>query len=219
MTRPAIVSPEELMLFRADPQREKTLPILDYVICRKCGAKLCMIFKRHLLDDGYASGADYQQEWKDAPIYSLWDEAKKHNWYFDHKAEVIADATQWNKIHPKRHNKATRKYRRMHHEQELARSRKWHEDNRKKIAEAERILARVLVMKSPRKSPHRPRKDEEAAQVAKLKTDGLSWKQIAIKLNHGKKKAEQKKPDAYRSLWRNRHPHGEKQLSLLTTSG
>ena len=98
MTRPTITSPQELELCRDDPHREGKLFIVDYVVCRKCGAQLSLIFKQHLAKDGYVSLEQYQQEWNGAPIYSIRGEAEKYNWYFDHKTDVIAAATQWNKV-------------------------------------------------------------------------------------------------------------------------
>jgi hypothetical protein len=214
MARPAIVSLQELELFREDPDREKKLLIFDYVVCRKCGAQLSLIFKLHLARDGYASIEQYQRQWKDAPIYSIRDEAEKQNWYFDHKADAIAAASQRNKDHPKRHKKAQKKYRGTARGKQKAKARR---DKRnqlvKELLQASRSGV-VLPFPHPqpahsKKPPHRPRKDEEAEVVDRLKNEGLSWRQVAIKMNLDKSAKDQRTADAYRSLWRAwrvRHP-------------
>lgn len=64
------VVPQQLHYFRKHSRREQRLGIVDYVVCRKCGAKLQRLHGGpipHLSVHGL-SRADYQKKWPGAPL-------------------------------------------------------------------------------------------------------------------------------------------------------
>jgi hypothetical protein len=109
---------------------------------------------------------------------------------------------------------------RARYKKNLSTSRARSREKQKKLRELAKaaIAAGILVpfphdSLKPKNPPHRPRKDDIAEKVNQLKTGGLSWNQIAVKLNSGKKQKDQRTADAYRSLWRARYS----QSGLSTT--
>jgi hypothetical protein len=59
---------EELSLFRADPQLEKSRRISDYVVCRECGARIAHLVA-HLRQHGITT-KQYREKWPHAPLSS-----------------------------------------------------------------------------------------------------------------------------------------------------
>jgi hypothetical protein len=59
---------EELALFRADPEREKSLRIRDYVVCRECGARVAHL-DAHLRQHRMTT-KQYRGKWPGAPLSS-----------------------------------------------------------------------------------------------------------------------------------------------------
>ena len=67
------------------------------------------------------------------------------------------------------------------------------------------IMKAAWIANNGTKPAHRPRKDDEAAQVVKLKDgNGHSWGKLTVIMNRDKPKDERMSKEAYRSLYRSR---------------
>jgi hypothetical protein len=149
------LSEAEFTLYRADPNREESLGVREYVVCRECGRRPQALSTGHLRAHGLTAKG-YGQKWPDAPLYSPEAKTKRLNhqrrWvsrqdpqrlkaykraeYLAHKSERLAAARKWAKDHPDKRKEIGAKFRRTHHAAELERGRNWHERQRKLLQAA-----------------------------------------------------------------------------------
>jgi hypothetical protein len=130
------LAPEELALFRQDPQREKKLGIRGYVVCRECGARRRWLDTLHFRQPGHEVTTldEYRQKWEkegiEPPCYAT-------GW----RKEATRRSEQWQKNNPAKRREIADRYIATHQEQ-LQQKKKVREEKRRAKRLANLIDAR-----------------------------------------------------------------------------
>jgi len=138
------VSKEELAIFRANPNEERDRRILNRVLCRICGVFVVALDPpAHHLKSCHPNitPKEYEGMFPGAPICSPRTEAQRAKGHRRH---------YWN-----------------HRDEMVVKARSYHEQKRKKLAEAERILAQRKVAKKRGPRPA-PEENKSYAQIGAL---------------------------------------------------